>query len=118
MRFGLAQLLAATGTTLLVVGAACSGDDLATGEQEHTEGEYIQANHPLYWNASEYAAFRSITDRDSWSPNPQPVAGDDVATRWLQHWADLIDGMVRAKVKANSGIELHWEIKRIGVERA
>jgi UDP-N-acetylmuramate dehydrogenase len=24
---------------------------------------------------------------------------------------------VRAKVKENSGIELHWEIKRIGVER-
>jgi UDP-N-acetylmuramate dehydrogenase len=23
---------------------------------------------------------------------------------------------VRARVKANSGIELHWEIKRIGVE--
>jgi hypothetical protein len=103
MRFGIAQLFAACGTTLLVAGAACSGDDLATGEQEHTEGEYIQANHPLYWNASEYAAFRTITDRDSWSPNPQPVPGDDVATRWLQHWADLIDELVRAKVKADTG---------------
>jgi UDP-N-acetylmuramate dehydrogenase len=25
---------------------------------------------------------------------------------------------VRARVKENSGIELHWEIKRIGIERA
>jgi len=25
---------------------------------------------------------------------------------------------VRARVKENSGIELHWEIKRIGIERS
>ena len=34
------------------------------------------------------------------------------------HDIEMLGEAVRAKVKANSGIELHWEIKRIGVERA
>jgi len=91
----------------VTLSAACSGDEApATVEQDHTEGEYIQANHPLYWNESDFAAFRAITDRDSWDPNPQPVGADDVAQKWLQHWADAIDTIVRAKVKADTGEEL------------
>jgi hypothetical protein len=96
----------AFGWVLVVAGGACLSDELGTGENEHTEGEYIQANHPLYWNASEYSQFRTITDRERWNPNPQPVASDDLATRWLQHWADQIDELVRAKVKADTGQEL------------
>lgn len=88
------------------IAAACSGDEPTTQEQDHTEGEYVQANHPLYWNDSDFASFRGITDRDSWDPNPQPVGADDVAQRWLQHWADAIDAIVRAKVKADTGEEL------------
>jgi UDP-N-acetylmuramate dehydrogenase len=34
------------------------------------------------------------------------------------HDIEMLGEAVRAKVKAHSGIELHWEIKRIGVERA
>jgi UDP-N-acetylmuramate dehydrogenase len=33
------------------------------------------------------------------------------------HDIETLGETVRARVKANSGIELHWEIKRIGVER-
>jgi hypothetical protein len=106
MRSRLAFASVLSVSSLVVLAGACGGESVETGEQDHTEGEYVQANHPLYWNASEYAAFRTITDRDSWWPNPQPVAGDDVATRWLQHWADQIDAIVRAKVKADTGQEL------------
>ena len=34
------------------------------------------------------------------------------------HDIETLGETVRARVKANSGIELHWEIKRIGVERS
>jgi UDP-N-acetylmuramate dehydrogenase len=40
--------------------------------------------------------------------NTGNATGDDIET---------LGETVRARVKANSGIELHWEIKRIGVER-
>jgi len=33
------------------------------------------------------------------------------------HDIETLGETVRARVKANSGIELHWEIKRIGIER-
>ena len=33
------------------------------------------------------------------------------------HDIEALGETVRARVKANSGIELHWEIKRIGIER-
>ena len=34
------------------------------------------------------------------------------------HDIETLGETVRARVKANSGIELHWEIKRIGIERS
>jgi UDP-N-acetylmuramate dehydrogenase len=34
------------------------------------------------------------------------------------HDIETLGEIVRARVKENSGIELHWEIKRIGIERA
>jgi UDP-N-acetylmuramate dehydrogenase len=33
------------------------------------------------------------------------------------HDIETLGETVRARVKENSGIELHWEIKRIGIER-
>ena len=34
------------------------------------------------------------------------------------HDIEALGETVRARVKQNSGIELHWEIKRIGIERS
>lgn len=101
-RIGLAAWIA-TGTLAL----ACGGSDEVTStESDHTAGEYIQANHPLFWNDSDYTQFRTITDEGSWSPNPQPVGTDDLAQRWLQAWTDRIDALVREKVLADTGAEL------------
>jgi UDP-N-acetylmuramate dehydrogenase len=33
------------------------------------------------------------------------------------HDIEALGETVRERVKQNSGIELHWEIKRIGIER-
>jgi UDP-N-acetylmuramate dehydrogenase len=33
------------------------------------------------------------------------------------HDIETLGETVRARVKAHSGIDLHWEIKRIGVEK-
>lgn len=90
-----------------VSAAACAGgEEAAQVESDHTAGEYIQQNHPLYWNDSSFEEFRRVSEAGSWSSNPQPVGADDVAQKWLQAWTDRIDAMVREKVKRDSGSEL------------
>lgn len=103
----LSRLVLAT-SVLAVSGAACAGEDgePAQVESDHTAGEYIQQNHPLYWTDSSFEEFRRVSEAGSWSENPQPVGADDVAQKWLQAWTDRIDTLVREKVKRDTGAEL------------
>ncbi len=102
--FGLAWLF---GVSVLGA-AACSSDGAGDGavESDHTAGEYVQENHPLYWTESSFEEFRRVSEAGSWSSNPQPAAKEDIAQAWLQAWSDRIDAIVRAKVLADTGSDL------------
>lgn len=93
---------------LAASGAACAGEsaDPQQVDSDHTAGEYIQQNQALYWTDSSFEEFRRVAEAGSWSSNPQPVGGADLAQQWLQAWTDRIDAIVREKVKRDTGAEL------------
>lgn len=83
--------------------AGCTApSDATTTESDHTEGEYVHAaNNPFFWAGSIPHAELSYPNEDLSKVVP---ASDKLAAR-MQLWADRIDDLVRAKVRA-SGQEL------------
>lgn len=99
-------LFGCSSLAISVVACAAAESDPAQVESDHTAGEYIQRNDLLYWNDSSFEEFRRVSEAGRWQTNPQPAGADDVAQKWLQHWSDRIDAIVREKVEQDTGSAL------------
>jgi hypothetical protein len=83
----------ASSALLVLLAAACSGDDAEaeSAGSAHTAREYAWSNEPLQWAETTYAELR--IDRET-------LPDDHRIAQRMQTWADRIDAIVRAEVAA------------------